>query len=638
MSGADSSSLWQSQDSGHNLDLLIVCDGPGHALSARIEAALPDRILRPHIAAPGTAAHLVLPSLPALVAVAETETACRLIRQLTQRPSAAPAVAIVADGASAASMAELQRAGAAEVLQLGEIDTRLGRRLLQRVIDDHQRIRDIEEWRGTAREARKRFQDLIDQHVDGILIVDAVGVCVYANAAALALMVGGPTGLVGQTVGIPLAAKDTELDVVGADGALHVLSLRVMDITWDGQPVRLASLRDITQRVRAAEQLRLSERRLRAVLDTMVEGLIIADETGTIRGFNPAAEGMLGYSADEIVGKSLDLLLPSGLAGAHHHDAMLRSVLDDGGTEQRLPWREVEARRKDCSLIPVELGVSVIEGIDGPQDAGPKRLFVGVLHDITDRKQAEANVLAAKAQAELANRTKSEFLANMSHELRTPLNAIIGFAELIRDQALGSDAQDRYSDYGRDIFESGHHLLNLINDILDMSRIEAGGYVVNESTVRLGPLVRSCFVMVGVRARNALVTLVDQVPPGLPSLRGDVRAIKQILLNLLSNAVKFTPTGGRVTVTAVLDPDSSLRLSVADTGVGMAADAIPLVRAPFGQARREPHRLYEGAGLGLPISHNLAELHGGRLIIDSVLGQGTRVHVVFPAERVIHPD
>ena len=636
MSGADISSLWQSQDSGHGLDLLIVCDGPADALTTRIEAALPDRILRPHVAAPVTAGHLVLPSLPALVAVAETETACRLIRQLTQRPSAAPAVALVADDASATAIGELQRAGATEVLQLADIDTRLGRRLLQRVIDDHQRLRDIDDWRATAREARKRFQDLIDQHVDGILIVDAVGTCVYANAAASGLLVGGPTGLVGQTVGIPLATKDTELDVVGADGALHVLSLRVMDITWDGQPVRLASLRDITQRVRATEQLRLSERRLRAVLDTMVEGLFIADETGTIRGFNSAAERMLGYSAEEIVGKSLDLLLPGSVAEPlRHPDATPRPVLDEDAG-QRLPWREVEARRKDCSLVPVELGISVIDGIDGPQTTGPKRLLVGVLHDITDRKHAEANVLAAKAQAELANRTKSEFLANMSHELRTPLNAIIGFAELIRDQTLGPEARDRYSDYGRDIYDSGHHLLGLINDILDMSRIEAGGYVVNESTVRLGALVRSCFVLVGVRARTALVTLIDQVPACLPALRGDARAIKQILLNLLSNAVKFTPTGGQVTVTAGLDPDGGLRLSVADTGVGMAADAIPLVRAPFGQVRPEPHRLYEGAGLGLPISHNLAELHGGRLIIDSVLGQGTRVHVVFPVERVIH--
>ena len=638
MTSADSGALWQAREDTGFLDLLILCDLPDLGVGAWIDAALHDIQVRQHWADPQSITYVVTPSVASVVAVASIDDTATMVQRLSRRTTAGSIVALLPDDAGPSDIARVEQHGACEVLTRGEMTSRVGRRLLARVVAEARERNLADDWKLAARDARQRFRSLLDNHVDGIVVVDSLGLCHYANAAAHSLLIGRSIGLVGQTIGIPLAgAQDTELDVVGADGERHVLSLRVMDTTWEGRPVRLATLRDVTHRVRAAELIRASEHRLRAVVNTMLDGMVIADNAGTVRGINPAAERLLGYTAEELVGKSLDILVPVSLSGQLSHKDMLAAVPDDV-TGTVMPWREVEARCKDCSLIPVQLGVSVVERTSGAEFTEGERLFVGVLHDIREQKAAEAAILSAKAQAEIANRTKSEFLANMSHELRTPLNAIIGFAELIRDRSFGDADMDRYSDYGKDIFDSGHHLLRLINDILDMSRIDAGAYTLNESVVRIAGIVRSCFVMAGVRARSALVNLYDEVPEHLPSVRGDARAINQVLLNLLSNAVKFTPAGGRVKVTASVAPEGSLWVSVSDTGIGIAADAIPMIMTPFGQVREKPDRVNEGAGLGLPISSNLLELHGGRLQIDSVLGKGTTVHCIFPEHRLVLQD
>jgi signal transduction histidine kinase len=257
---------------------------------------------------------------------------------------------------------------------------------------------------------------------------------------------------------------------------------------------------------------------------------------------------------------------------------------------------------------------------------------------IVQRRKVEAELRRARDEAELANRSKTDFLANMSHELRTPLNAIIGFSEIMRDQLLGPLGDLRYRQYATDIHGSGGHLLAIINDILDLSKIEAGKHELLEETVALGPLVRSCAMLLGERAHGGGVTLRQALPEDLPMLRADPRKLKQILLNLMTNAVKFTPAGGTVTVTAAREADGGISFSVIDTGIGIDPEHFDRVLAPFGQVDSGLGRRYEGTGLGLPLARAFAELHGGSLELASAPGQGTQVIVRLPKDRVIGRD
>jgi signal transduction histidine kinase len=260
--------------------------------------------------------------------------------------------------------------------------------------------------------------------------------------------------------------------------------------------------------------------------------------------------------------------------------------------------------------------------------------IVGVWTDITESKRREAAVIEAKETAELASRAKSTFLANMSHELRTPLNAVIGFAELIGLQVNGPVGHGRYLEYARDIRVSGEHLLTLINDILDLSRIEAGAVDLNEEYLACAELIdSSARLIAGQAARAGLV--LDVVPAtGLPEIRGDRRRLRQVLINLLSNAVKFTPKGGRVRLWGEQRPDGGIALCVSDTGIGMSAEGIVQALTPFKQLDNCLARGYEGAGLGLPLAKNLIELHGGTLELASEVGLGTTAGCWLPPERV----
>ena len=224
----------------------------------------------------------------------------------------------------------------------------------------------------------------------------------------------------------------------------------------------------------------------------------------------------------------------------------------------------------------------------------------------------------------------------MSHELRTPLNAIIGFAEILSNELFGALGNARYLDYAKDIHESGHHLLALINDILDLSKIETGNIEIHEEVIDVYEVIQSCMRLSAERALIAGVDLVTDLTEGfLPALRADKRMVKQIVVNLLSNAIKFTPSGGRIAVTVRHDPDGGCILQIADTGIGIAPENISKALARFGQVDGEFTRKFEGTGLGLPLSQSLVELHGGTLEIESELGAGTTVTVRFPPERVV---
>ena len=252
-----------------------------------------------------------------------------------------------------------------------------------------------------------------------------------------------------------------------------------------------------------------------------------------------------------------------------------------------------------------------------------------------DLRLKERELLASKEAAEQANRAKSTFLASMSHELRTPLNAIMGFAEVIQSRLTASTASLNYADYAQHIHDSGQHLLNIINAILDMSKIEAGRLELSDSVVDMRALVESCVRLVSARADLAGVRIEIDIPADCPPLRGDSLRLRQILLNLLSNAVKFTPGPGLIAVSASLREDGRLALVVADSGIGMSGEELALALQPFRQIDNRLSRRYEGTGLGLPLVKSLIELHGGELDLRSTPEQGTVATLLLPADRVI---
>ena len=252
-------------------------------------------------------------------------------------------------------------------------------------------------------------------------------------------------------------------------------------------------------------------------------------------------------------------------------------------------------------------------------------------NDLKKLAQASAQ---AEQKADAANRAKSTFLANMSHELRTPLNAIIGFSEMMQHEALGPVGSARYRGYADDINQSGMHLLGLVNDLLDLSKIEAGKMELSEDLVDIGQLIADCLVLVRDAAARAGIELLIDKDPGLPLVYADERKLKQILLNLLSNAVKFSGEGGAVEIMAAVAASGALDISVRDSGAGIKPEDMAKALEPFGQLQSAVDSGQVGTGLGLPLSRKLAELHGGTLEIESVAGRGTTVQLRIPAERV----
>ena len=258
-----------------------------------------------------------------------------------------------------------------------------------------------------------------------------------------------------------------------------------------------------------------------------------------------------------------------------------------------------------------------------------------LLRQLRLREAMEQELIRAKNKAEAASRAKSEFLANMSHELRTPLNAIIGFAEIINRRTFGS-ASEKYPEYAGDIYNSGIHLLGLINDILNLSKLEAGKFQLQEEDVDLERTIEACMNLIEGPARQSNIRLSVTLDPEALLIRADERRLRQILINLLSNAVKFTPEGGSVSVKS-MRRNGGLTISVSDTGIGMALESIPKALSPFDQIERNVRRKQEGTGLGLPLAKQLVELHGGTLTIESKVDVGTTVTVLLPPSRMIAP-
>jgi len=414
-------------------------------------------------------------------------------------------------------------------------------------------------------------------------------------------------------------------DAARTASRLVVIGLSAMTVLlWTMGTILAAQL--VKRQLMLGGRLETSERRFRDFADIAsdwywemdTEGLVtyISERFASIAGGVPAQK-VLGFDGDKFIRESA--------ISAEDRETYLNAVLNQREFRAiRLAFknREGQTRYWAVSARPNFRADEVFLG------------YRGVGSDISDAVHDELILRDAKMRAEIANRAKSEFLANMSHELRTPLNAILGFSDMIAEQSLGSEAVDRYSEYAVDIHKSGRHLLAIIDDILDLAKIEAGHTELTESEVPLSRLMDMFRTFLGHRFVECGITFAIDIPEHAPSIWIDKRKIAQVIINLLSNALKFTPRGGTVTVSSRLNADGGLAISVRDTGIGIAREDVPLVLSPFGQVESAFSRKHHGTGLGLPLARSLMELHGGTLSIDSELGVGTTVTVTLPAMRV----
>jgi PAS domain S-box-containing protein len=402
---------------------------------------------------------------------------------------------------------------------------------------------------------------------------------------------------------------------------------------------------------------------LQTVLDDIADMVVTTDDLGRIQSFNRAAEAAFGLSAANVLGSNVALLMADG--DAARHDDYMQRYRDTQVPHILGLTRQVQARRSDGDLFWIDLRTTEC-WFDG------HRLFVSTMRDMSERRRMEADLRQAKQAAEASNRAKSDFLARMSHELRTPLNSILGFAEVIKGQLFGDDAA-RYADYAQHIYDSGSWLLGLINDILDLSKIEAGRLELNIARLAPLPLIAAAIDIVAPQFARRQIGLVLDLPSELPVIDIDARAFQQVLINLLGNAVKFTLPGGQARITASIQPaarmtddhlaGNELRLMISDTGIGIAPDKITRVLEPFGHSDQGPlveadgpavdavpgavssalannadgapadgsaAPIQKGSGLGLSICKRLMELQGGHLSLASELGRGTTVTLTFP--------
>ncbi|MEQ9200282.1 MAG: PAS domain-containing sensor histidine kinase, partial [Rhodospirillales bacterium] len=372
----------------------------------------------------------------------------------------------------------------------------------------------------------------------------------------------------------------------------------------------------------ADDEIRKTNARYHAVVEDQMELVSRYDHNG-IRTFvndaycnfnNTSREALIGASAYE--GMSPDAL------------QNLMKLHDDLTPDS--PLAHIETCTPDADGNPVWVQWSKRGLFDAD---GHLMEIQAVGRDITEQKLAEQQRRIALIQAERASRVKSEFLANMSHELRTPLNSIIGFAEIIETEVFGSHITPKYNEYAGDILNSAHHLLSVINDILDISRVEAGEIDLHHEPVDVSAICTGCLSMVRKQAEDKNLSLELIAEPGLPELQADKRHLRQIVLNALSNALRFTPAGGSVTVTLGRS-ETNFTIAVTDTGIGIAEEDFDLVLEPFGQVRHDSTVTHAGTGLGLAICKRLVELHGGSVGLKSKLNKGTTLTFSFPLKPV----
>jgi PAS domain S-box-containing protein len=395
----------------------------------------------------------------------------------------------------------------------------------------------------------------------------------------------------------------------------------VLMINTQGAPAEKPQSKasELSLRKAQAENLDLA-----AILDTATDGVLLVDRAGRILSANRSAQALFGYDGAAIAELSLgDLMAPESRGAVLDH---LDRLARNGGPESLDPGREAIGRVRQGGLVPLHITMGRIA--DGEK-------FCTVLRDITGWKRNEEELINARQLAEKASTAKSEFLAKISHEIRTPLNAIIGFSEVMLDERFGPIGNERYRQYLKDIHGSGGHLVTLINDLLDLSKIEAGKLELSFVSVNLNDLVQQCVAYMQEQANRERVIIRTSLPPSLPQIVADARSVRQIALNLLSNSIKLTGAGGQVIVSTALTDEREVVLRVRDTGTGMNEKELQTALEPFRQFATTPRWDASGTGLGLPITKALAEANHARFRITSRVEDGTLVEVAFPAARIL---
>ncbi len=424
-------------------------------------------------------------------------------------------------------------------------------------------------------------------------------------------------------------ASDQRLKLRTREGAQFPVHAFLQSVGWQGGNALLLALRradhaEIAADTADADDLGARLGELRTIIDTATDGVVIIDNDGAIRSVSKPAEALFGYNDTDLTGRPFTSLfaIESQRPAREYLDGLagngVASVLNDG--------REVIGREAQGRFIPLFMTIGRL-----PHESG----FCAVLRDITHWKRAEEELTEARAAAERASSQKTEFLARVSHEIRTPLNAIIGFSELMIDEKFGPIGSDRYRDYLRDINRSGNHVLDLVNDLLDISKIEAGQQELSYEAVSLNDVLGEAVAMMQPQANRERVIIRSSLSSNLPEVVADLRSIRQIALNLLSNAIRYTPAGGQVIVSTVYEPSGDIAMRVRDTGVGMAAAEIEQALKPFKQINAMKRPRGDGTGLGLPLTKAMVEANRARFVIQSTPGEGTLVEIIFPSQRVL---
>ncbi|MBK1622826.1 hypothetical protein CKO32_04515 [Afifella marina DSM 2698] len=364
---------------------------------------------------------------------------------------------------------------------------------------------------------------------------------------------------------------------------------------------------------------------LQAILDTALDGVIVLDAEGRVESLNRSAEALFGIEADAVVGNSFTELLEE--ESRVEAEAYLESLRMAGIKSLLNEGREVLGRTKGG---PIPLFMTF-----GQVGSGERPRFCAVLRDITQWKETETRLQEARAEAERASSQKSDFLARISHEIRTPLNAIIGFAELMVDERFGPIENQRYREYLRDIRSSSEHVVSLVNDLLDIARVEAGKLDLDFSAVDLNTLARETVSLMQPQAGRHQVIIRTSLAPDLPSVVADARTLRQILLNLLSNSVKYTDAGGQVILSTRLEENGEVVLRMRDNGGGMSESELARAMEPFRQIITSAIGTGTGSGLGLPLTKALVEANRAQFVLKSARGEGTIAEVAFPATRVL---
>ena len=371
-----------------------------------------------------------------------------------------------------------------------------------------------------------------------------------------------------------------------------------------------------------------------SILDTATDGIATLDETGNILSLSAGAEAIFGLRQAEVLGQPIASLVQGD--GARLVRDYLAALGESGIAAVFNDGLEVQARNAQGGSVPIFLTIGAIgSDREGRKGAAGRASYCAVFRDITQWKQTEAELRAAKEEAERASAQKSDFLARISHELRTPLNAILGFSEVMRTERFGEIANQKYLGYANDIHTSGEYLLSLINDLLDLSRIETGKLELNYTAVNLCELADHCLRLFEEDARARRIVVRKNFPPNLPPVVADLRSMKQVLLNLVSNAIKFTPPGGQVILSGQLTAGGEFSLKVKDTGIGMAEEELAVAMQPFGRIHAEERPDIPGTGLGLPLTKALVEANRGRFTLTSSRGKGTLAEITFPVNRVL---